>query len=135
MKLRYAVVFERTPNNYCAYVPDVPGCISTGKTWGKMLAMIEEALTFHIEMMVKDGDPIPEQKMSLEDAVADYLEPIPEDVMEFFRESGEPETILSVTFQMLEIEVLEQESASLDDDVTEHSMRSLRKAGVTFQDP
>jgi hypothetical protein len=29
MKLQYAVVFEQTPNNYCAYAP---GCISTGKT-------------------------------------------------------------------------------------------------------
>ena len=28
MKLRYAVVFEQTPNNYGAYVPDVPGCVS-----------------------------------------------------------------------------------------------------------
>ena len=33
MKLAYSVVFERTPNNYSAYVPDVPGCVSTGKTW------------------------------------------------------------------------------------------------------
>ena len=33
MKLRYAVVFEQTPNNYCAYAPDVPGCVSTGTTW------------------------------------------------------------------------------------------------------
>ena len=29
MKLTYAVVFEQTPNNYGAYAPDVPGCIST----------------------------------------------------------------------------------------------------------
>ena len=31
MKLTYAVVFEQTPNNYSAYVPDVPGCVSTSK--------------------------------------------------------------------------------------------------------
>ena len=40
MKLTYAVVFEQTPNNYGAYVPDVPGCVSTGKTWDEMQAMI-----------------------------------------------------------------------------------------------
>ena len=43
MKLQYAVVFERTPNNYCAYVPDLPGCISTGKTWTEMKEIVQEA--------------------------------------------------------------------------------------------
>ena len=33
MKLKYVVIYERTPNNYSAYSPDLPGCISTGKTW------------------------------------------------------------------------------------------------------
>ena len=36
MKLTYAVVFEQAPNNYCAYIPDLPGCISTGRTWEEM---------------------------------------------------------------------------------------------------
>ena len=57
MKLQYAVVFERTPNNYCAYVPDLPGCISTGKTWTEMKEMIQEAITGHIEVMLEYGDP------------------------------------------------------------------------------
>ena len=51
MRLRYAVVFEQTPNNFGAYVPDVPGCISTGKTWDEMQAMIREAIACHIEMV------------------------------------------------------------------------------------
>jgi hypothetical protein len=29
---RYAVVFEKTPNNWAAYVPDLPGCVTTGNT-------------------------------------------------------------------------------------------------------
>ena len=33
MKQKYAVVFERTPNNYSAYVPDLPGCVSTGESF------------------------------------------------------------------------------------------------------
>ena len=33
MKLRYAVVFEQTPNNYCASVPDVPAA------WALLLAL------------------------------------------------------------------------------------------------
>ena len=30
--MRHTVVIERTPNNYAAYVPDLPGCIATAKT-------------------------------------------------------------------------------------------------------
>ena len=49
MKLAYAVVFERTPSNYAAYAPDLPGCISTGRTWEEMQWMIREAITVHLE--------------------------------------------------------------------------------------
>ena len=52
MKRKYAVVFERSPNNYGAYVPDLPGCVSVGDTWEEMQAMITEAITFHIEDML-----------------------------------------------------------------------------------
>jgi predicted RNase H-like HicB family nuclease len=32
MSQRYAVIFEQAEHNWAAYVPDLPGCISTGKT-------------------------------------------------------------------------------------------------------
>jgi predicted RNase H-like HicB family nuclease len=32
MSLRYAVVFEKAPNNWAAYVPDLLGCVTTGGT-------------------------------------------------------------------------------------------------------
>ena len=128
MKLRYAVVFEQTPNNYCAYVPDVPGCISTGNTWYKMLSMIHEALTFHIEMMVEDGDQIPEPKMSLEDAMRDYLEPINEESIESYLKYGEPAPSQSVTFQMVEVDVRVTEGEK--DRMTARVMKSLSLAKV-----
>ena len=55
MKLTYAIVIEQTPSNYCAYAPDVPGCISTADTAAEMIAMIREALTFHIEELIDGG--------------------------------------------------------------------------------
>ncbi len=128
MKLRYAVVFEQTPNNYCAYVPDVPGCISTGNTWYKMLAMIQEALTGHIEYMVEDGDPVPEQKTSIEDAMRDYLEPISEEVMESYLKYGEPVPTLSVTFQMVEVDVRITDGER--DALTSRAMLSLAQASA-----
>ena len=30
--MKYTVVIERTPNNYAAYVPDLPGCVATANT-------------------------------------------------------------------------------------------------------
>ncbi|MDZ4797931.1 MAG: type II toxin-antitoxin system HicB family antitoxin [Bryobacteraceae bacterium] len=32
MSLKYAVVFEKAANNRAAYVPDLPGCITTAST-------------------------------------------------------------------------------------------------------
>jgi predicted RNase H-like HicB family nuclease len=69
MKLSYAVVFERLPNNYGAYVPDLPGCISTGDTWDEMQQMIREAIVFHIEGIMEDGEPVPVPRMSAEEAM------------------------------------------------------------------
>ena len=73
MKLTYAVVFERAPNNYAAYVPELPGCISTGKDWDEMQWMIREAIEFHIEALIEDGDPVPEPTMSIRDAMEYHL--------------------------------------------------------------
>lgn len=58
--MRYAVVIERAPNNYGAYVPDLPGCVSTGATIEEVTDNIREAIEFHLKGMVEDGDPIPE---------------------------------------------------------------------------
>ena len=74
MKLRYSVVFERTPNNYCAYVPDLPGCIATAQTWEEIQDVIRTAIAFHIAGMQDDGDTIPEPRMSVAEAAADHSE-------------------------------------------------------------
>jgi len=59
--MRYAVVIEHAPGtNYSAYVPDLPGCVSTGDTVEQVSRNIQEAIEFHLEGIRKDGDPIPE---------------------------------------------------------------------------
>jgi predicted RNase H-like HicB family nuclease len=57
---RYAVVIEKAKRNYAAYVPDLPGCVSTGRTRAVVERRIREAIAFHIEGMVEDGLPVPE---------------------------------------------------------------------------
>ncbi len=58
--MKYAVVIERAPHNYAAYVPDLPGCITTGATVEETARNIREAIEFHLEGMREDGLPIPE---------------------------------------------------------------------------
>lgn len=60
MQYAYTVVIEKGENNYGAYVPDLPGCITTGKTVEEVKRLIQEAIEFHLEGMREDGDPIPE---------------------------------------------------------------------------
>lgn len=57
---KFAVVIEAGPNNYSAYVPDLPGCVSTGRTLAEIEKNIREAMEYHIEGMIEDGDPVPE---------------------------------------------------------------------------
>lgn len=57
---KYAVVIERTRTGFSAYVPDLPGCISTGKTLEETERMIREAIQFHIEGMKLHGEAVPE---------------------------------------------------------------------------
>ena len=77
MIVRCVVIYQQTPNNYCAYLPDFPGCVSTGKTWEDIQQNIREAIEFHIEGMAKDGDPFPARYMTFEEAVAVHNEPMP----------------------------------------------------------
>lgn len=46
-------------NNYSAHVPLLQGCVSTGKTIEEMKLNIAEAVQFHLEGMMEDGDEIP----------------------------------------------------------------------------
>jgi predicted RNase H-like HicB family nuclease len=58
--MRYAVVIESVTGNFSAYVPDLPGCIATGKTFEEVLGNIRAAAEFHLEGMRQDSLPIPE---------------------------------------------------------------------------
>lgn len=57
--VKYAVVYEQTPNNYSAYVPDLPGCIATGKTLDEVERLMGEGVRLHLELMREMGEPIP----------------------------------------------------------------------------
>lgn len=57
---KYAVVIERGDHNLSAYVPDLPGCVTTGKTVEEIERNIREAIELHLDGMIEDGQSIPE---------------------------------------------------------------------------
>ena len=57
--MTYAVVFEQTDSNWSAYVPDLPGCITTGKSLEDTERDIREAIRGHIETLRQFGEPVP----------------------------------------------------------------------------
>jgi predicted RNase H-like HicB family nuclease len=57
--MNYAVIYEKTGTGYSAYVPDLPGCITTGPTLDKTKRLMKEAIAFHLAGMREDSLPIP----------------------------------------------------------------------------
>lgn len=57
--MKYTIVIEKAPNNYAAYAPDLPGCITTGATRDEVVEQMREAAEFHLEGLCRDGDPVP----------------------------------------------------------------------------
>ena len=58
--MKYAVVIEKTPNNYGAYVPDLPGCVAVGDTVEEVERLIREAIDLHLAGLREDGLSVPE---------------------------------------------------------------------------
>ena len=57
--MHYVAVFEQTPNNWAAYVPDLPGRVATGDTCEETEALIREAISLHIESLLAHNEPVP----------------------------------------------------------------------------
>ena len=47
----YRVVYEQAPRNWAAYSPDLPGCVSTGRTRQEVERNMREAIAFHLDGM------------------------------------------------------------------------------------
>lgn len=57
--MRYAIVIEKSNNNYGAWAPDLPGCVAVGDTVEEVQHLMREAIEFHLAGMREDGAPIP----------------------------------------------------------------------------
>ena len=66
---RYAIVVEKGPTSYGAYVPDLPGCVAAAETRSEVLELIREAIEFHLDGMRGEGLPVPQPS-----STAEYVE-------------------------------------------------------------
>ena len=57
--MQYTIVIERAPENYAAYVPDLPGCVATGPTRDETVQHMRQAIQLHIESLREHGEPVP----------------------------------------------------------------------------
>ena len=59
-KVQYLVRINKDPgSDWGASVPDLPGCVATGKTIDSALRRIEGAIEMHLRGMREDGLKIP----------------------------------------------------------------------------
>ncbi|ADQ39774.1 Uncharacterized protein family UPF0150 [Caldicellulosiruptor acetigenus I77R1B] len=60
-KYIFPAIFEPGENGgYCVYFPDLPGCITEGKTLEEALYMAKDALELHLYGLEEDNEEIPE---------------------------------------------------------------------------
>ncbi len=64
--MKYAVVYEEAPHNWAAYVPDLPGCVATGRTRADVQRRIREAIGLHVEAMRSSGEHVPKTSATVE---------------------------------------------------------------------
>lgn len=58
--MHYTVIVEEGATSWGAYVPDLPGCVAAAKTRDEALTLIREAIEFHLEGLIEQGQPVPE---------------------------------------------------------------------------
>jgi predicted RNase H-like HicB family nuclease len=61
---RYLAVIEETPTRFSGYLPDVPGCIATGRTREEVERNIRQAIELHLDGVRADGQPPPKATSS-----------------------------------------------------------------------
>ena len=56
----YTIVIEDTGTSFAAYVSDLPGCIGVADSVDEITKLMREAIEFHIEGLLMDGEAVPE---------------------------------------------------------------------------
>jgi len=57
---KYLIVIELAETGFSAYSPDLPGCVSTGRTHEEVEHNMREAIAFHLDGLREEGQAVPE---------------------------------------------------------------------------
>ena len=57
--MKYLIILEPTETGYSAYSPDLDGCVAAGDDREETIALMREAIAFHLEGMAAAGEPVP----------------------------------------------------------------------------
>jgi antitoxin HicB len=58
---KFTAVIEPDEEGFHAFVPALPGCHSFGATVDEARANVAEAASLHIESLLEDGEPVPDE--------------------------------------------------------------------------
>lgn len=56
----YPAIIERGPEGFGVFFPDLPGCVSAGRTIQEAALGAEEALSGHLAVSIEHGDKLPD---------------------------------------------------------------------------
>lgn len=57
---KYLIVIEPTQTGFSAYSPDLPCCVSIGRTREEVEQNMREAIVFHLDGLREEGQVVPE---------------------------------------------------------------------------
>ena len=57
--MKYLIILEPTATGYSAYSPDLDGCVAAGVDRVETIALMGEAMVFHLEGLTAAGEPVP----------------------------------------------------------------------------
>ncbi|RUW80170.1 MAG: hypothetical protein E5V52_06735 [Mesorhizobium sp.] len=64
MRQYVGLIHNDEASDFGVSFPDFPGVVTAGKSLRESLELAEDALTFHVEGMIEDGQPIPSRRRS-----------------------------------------------------------------------
>jgi predicted RNase H-like HicB family nuclease len=64
--MNFLVAIEKGESNYAAYIPNLPGCISTGDSLEEITTNIKEAIAGHLAVMREFNEPLPKESLLCE---------------------------------------------------------------------
>ena len=57
--MKYLIILEPTETGFSAYSPDLEGCVAAADDREETIALMKEAIAFHLEGMAAEGYHVP----------------------------------------------------------------------------